>query len=51
MNDIIKLRNKDRLTREIHKLELKIPKPNQATFGNRSLRTTVRKHGISYPII
>ena len=38
MNDIFKLRNTDRLTREKYKLNLEIPKPNQATFGTRSLR-------------
>ena len=32
-----KLRNTDRLTREKYKLNLEIPKPNQATFGTRSL--------------
>ena len=37
MNDIFKLRNTDRLTREKYKLNLEIPKPNQATFGTRSL--------------
>ena len=39
MNDIFKLRNTDRLTREKYKLNLEIPKPNQATFGTRSLRS------------
>ena len=39
MNDIFKLRNADRLTREKYKLNLEIPKPNQATFGTRSLRS------------
>ena len=38
MNDIFKLRNTDRLTREKYKLNLEIPKPNQATFGTRSRR-------------
>ena len=38
MNDIFKLRNTDRLTREKYKLNLEIPKPNQGTFGTRSLR-------------
>ena len=38
MNDIFKLRNTDRVTREKYKLNLEIPKPNQATFGTRSLR-------------
>ena len=35
MNDIFKLRNTD--TPEKYKLNLKIPKRNQATFGTRSL--------------
>ena len=35
-NDISKLRNTDRLTREKHKLNLDIPKPNQATFETKS---------------
>ena len=39
MNDIFKLRNTDRLTREKYKLNLEIPKPNQATFGTKSLRS------------
>ena len=39
MNDIFKLRYTDRLTREKYKLNLEIPKPNQATFGTRSLRS------------
>ena len=43
MNDIFKLRNTDRLTREKYKLNLEIPKPNQATFGTRSLRSYGRK--------
>ena len=29
----------DRQTREKYKLKLQIPKPNQATFGTRSLRS------------
>ena len=37
MDDIFKLRNADRLTREKHKLNLEIPKPNHATFGAKSL--------------
>ena len=37
MNDIFKLRNTYRLTREKYELKLKIPKPNEATFGTRSL--------------
>ena len=32
-----KLRNTDKLTREKYKLNLEIPKPNQATSGTRSL--------------
>ena len=43
MNDIFKLRNTDRLTREKYKLNLEIPKPNQATFGTRSLRSYGQK--------
>ena len=39
MNDIFKLRKTDRLTREKYKLNLEIPRPNQATFGTRSLRS------------
>ena len=38
-NDIFKLRNTDRLTREKVKLNLEIPKLNQATFGTRSIRS------------
>ena len=37
INDIFKLRNTE--TREKYKLNLEIPKPNQATFGTRSLRS------------
>ena len=51
MNDIFELRNTDRLTREKYKLNLETPKPNQATFGTRSLRATVRKYSMSYPTI
>ena len=39
MNDIFNLRNTDKLTRDKYKLTLEIPKPNQATFGTRSLRS------------
>ena len=39
MNDIFKLRNTDRLTREKYRLNLEIRKPNQDTFGTRSLRS------------
>ena len=39
MNDIFKLRYTDRLTREKYKLNLEIPKPNQATFGASHLRS------------
>ena len=39
MNDIFKLRNTDRRTRKRQKLDLEIPKPGQATFGERSLRS------------
>ena len=45
MNDIFKLRNTDILTREKYKLNLEIPKLNQATFGTRNLGATVRKYG------
>ena len=43
MNDIFKLRNTDKLTREKYKLNLEISKPNQITFGTRSLRSYVPK--------
>ena len=36
MNNIFKLRNTDRLTREKYNLNLEIPKLNQATWGLRS---------------
>ena len=39
MNDILKLRNTDRLTQEKDKPNLEIPKPNQVNFGTRSLRS------------
>ena len=39
MNDILKLRNTDRLTRAKNKLVLEILKPNQITFGTRILRS------------
>ena len=39
MNDIFKLRNTDRLTQEKYKLNLEISKPNQTTFGTRSLKS------------
>ena len=39
MNDIFKLKNTDILTRGKYKLNLEIPKPNQATFGARNLRS------------
>ena len=39
MNDIIKLRNTDRLTRGKYKLNLEIPKLIQATFGTKSLKS------------
>ena len=39
MNDLFKLRNTHRLTREKYKLNLEIPKPDQATIGIRSLRS------------
>ena len=39
MNDILKHRNTDRLTREKYKRNLEIPKLNQATFGTRTLKT------------
>ena len=43
MNDIFKLRNTDILTREKYELNLEISKPNQATFGTRSLRSYDQK--------
>ena len=43
MNDIFKLRNTDRLTREKYELNLEISKPNQTTFGTRSLRSYYQK--------
>ena len=39
MNDIFKLINTDRLIREKYKLNLENPKPNQATFETRNLRS------------
>ena len=39
MNDIFKLKNTDRLTREKYNLNLEIPKLNQATFGTKILRS------------
>ena len=39
MNGIFKLRNTDRLTQETYKLNLEISKPNQTTFGTRSLKS------------
>ena len=39
MNDTFNLRNTDRLTTKKYKLNLEIPKPNQATLGTRSLRS------------
>ena len=39
MNDTFKLINTDKLTREKYKLNLEIPKPNQVTFGTRSLKS------------
>ena len=39
MNDIFKLRNIDRLSQEKYKLNLEIPKPNQANFRRKSLRS------------
>ena len=49
MNDIFKPRNTDRLTREKYKLNLEIPKPNQATFGTRSLRSYCPKISNALP--
>ena len=49
MNDIFKLRNTDRLTREKYKLNLEIPKPNQATFETRSLRSYGPKTWNAFP--
>ena len=40
MNDILKLRNAGRVTREKDKLYLEIAKSNQVTFGTRSLRSS-----------
>ena len=51
MNGIFKLRNTVRLTREKYKLNQEIQKPNHATFGTRSRRSTVRKIGMPYPAI
>ena len=51
MNDIFKLRNTDRLTRERYKRNLGIRKSNQATFGKRSLRSYVQKYGMPYHTI
>ena len=39
MNDVFILRNVDRLTREKYKPDLEIPKPSQASFGTRNLRS------------
>ena len=39
MNDIFKLGNTDRLTREKYKLNLEIPKPSEGTFGTGSLKS------------
>ena len=39
MNDIFKIRNTNRLTREKYKLNMAIPKPNHATFGTKSLKS------------
>ena len=39
MNDIFKIKHTDRLTPEKYKLNLEIPKLNQATFGTKSLRS------------
>ena len=52
MNDIFKLRNTDRLTREKYKLNLEIPKLNQNIFGIRSLRRYGPKiwNGLPYHI-
>ena len=51
MSDIFKLRNTDRLTRKKYELNLGIPKPNQVTFGTRSLRGYVQKYGMPYRTI
>ena len=52
MNNIFKFRNANRLTREKYKLNLEIPKTNQATFGTRSLRSYGPKiwNGLPYHI-
>ena len=39
MNDMFKLGNTDRLTREKYSLNLEIPKTKQVTLGTRSLRS------------
>ena len=49
MNNIFELRNADTVTREKYKLNLEIPKPNQATFGTRSLRSYGRKIWNAFP--
>ena len=49
MNDIFKLRDTDRLTREKYKLNLEILKPDQATFGTRSLSSYSPKIWNSLP--
>ena len=52
MNDIFKLRNTNRLTCEKYELKLAIPKPNQATFGTKSLRSygPIMWNGLTYHI-
>ena len=51
MNDIFKLENADRLTREKCKLNLEILKANQTFFRAGRLGATVLKYGILYPAI
>ena len=42
VNDIFQLRNSVRLTCEKYKLNLEIPKPNQATLRTRNVRSLGR---------
>ena len=51
MNEIFKLENADRLTREKCKLNLEILKANQTFFRAGRLGATVLKYGILYPTI
>ena len=49
MNNIFEQRDTGRLTREKYKLNLEIAKPNQATFGTRSLRSYGPKIWNAFP--